>query len=229
MPEETPLGTTVQFSLHVNEPNTTAVFLSKVDGMRVLDVDLDAVRIASTARPTAAVAIEDKFLRNSFVIDFEEESVLTLQDDFLAEYGTSPAAEELREFVYDHIGNKTYARSFDLASIVAANGEGDCTEHAVLLAALARANGFYARVIFGTVIMDVDRGLSAYGHAWTEIHDGSGWEIMDATLSVRESESQGIRYLPVSILEDEGAGYSFGLFGLLNSMPTKITGVSNLD
>lgn len=229
MSEETPLGTTVQFSLHVSDPNTTAVFLSKVDGMRVLDVDLDAVRIASTARPTAAVAIEDKFLRNSFVIDFEEESVLTLQDGFLAEYGTSPTAEDLVEFVYGHIGNKTYARSFDLASIVAASGEGDCTEHAVLLAALARANGFYARVVFGTVIMDVARGLSAYGHAWTEIHDGSGWEIMDATLSVRESESQGIRYLPVSILEDEGAGYSFGLFGLLNSMPTKITGVSNLD
>ena len=229
MPAQTPLGVSVKFSLHVDDPDTTAAFLSDIAGMQVLDVAVDAVQVAATARPTTTAAIEDKFLRSSFVIDFDEEPVLALQEELLMEYGTSPTAEELVEFVYGHIDNKTYARSFDLASIVAANGEGDCTEHAVLLAALARANGHHARVIFGTVIMAADKGLSAYGHAWTEIHDGSEWEIMDATLPEGEPGTKGIRYLPTSILEDEGAGYSFGLFGLLNSMPTKITGVSNID
>jgi len=75
----------------------------------------------------------------------------------------------------------------------------------------------------------MDEGLRAYGHAWTEIYIDGNWKIMDATLPSETQISARPRYLPISILEDEGPGYSLSLFGVLASMPSKITGVSNLD
>lgn len=226
---QSPLGASVQFSLHVNNPDLTAVALSKIEGVDVLSIDAKSVRIMSTERPTGSAVIDEKFLSNSFVIDFEEESVSDLLENLRTSHGSSPAAEELVAFVYEHIGDKTYARSFDLASKVAETGEGDCTEHAVLLAALARAHGMYARVVFGTLVIEMEARLFAYGHAWTEIHNGDEWQIMDATMPSADLAAQHIRYLPVSILEDEGPGYTFSMVGAMNSMPTMITGVANQD
>lgn len=227
--ENIPLGTSVQFSLHVNDPAFTATALSKIDGLDVLSIDENTVRIVSVKEPTGSTTVDEKFLLNSFVIDFEEESISDLLEEVRASHGASPTAEEMVAYVYDHIGDKTYARSFDFASKVAETGAGDCTEHAVLLAALARAHGMYARVIFGTLVIEMDSRLFAYGHAWTEIHNGKEWQIMDATLPAGELSAPHIRYLPVSVLEDEGPGYMFSLMGTMNSMPTMITSVSNQD
>ncbi len=227
--DQPPLGESVQFSLHVNDPDLTATALSKIEGVDVLSIERDLVRITAIEKPTGSAAVTEKFLHSSFVIDFEEESILNLLEDFQMPHGATPTADEMRTYVYEYIDDKTYARSFDLASKVAETGAGDCTEHAVLLAALARAHGMYARVIFGTLIVEANSRLSAYGHAWTEIHDGTRWQVMDATVPISDSGVPHVRYLPVSILDDEGPGYSFSLIGALNSMPTMITGVSNRD
>ena len=54
---------------------------------------------------------------------------------------------------------------------------GDCNEHAVLFAALARAVGLPARVVAGVVYAD---GAFLY-HAWDEVWLGSGWLSVDPT------------------------------------------------
>ncbi len=222
-----PLGDSVLFSLHVVDPKALGVALSKVDGLEVLSQNENSVHILSSEMPTTSEAVAEKFLSSSFVVDFEEAPVLALLDEFREQHGSVPTAKEIETYVHEHIRNKTYARSFDLASRVAATGEGDCTEHAVLLTALARALGMYARVVFGTLVIEIDSNLYAYGHAWTEIYDGQAWHIMDATLPRADLALQHARYLPIAILNDEGPGYSLGLFGILGSLPTKITEVSN--
>jgi len=227
--DDTPLGDSVRFDLHVNDPQATAASFAKIEGLTILEVAQDTVTIVAIEAPTAAAATDEYLRSSTFVIDYDEQSMLDLLNEFQADYGTSVASEDMVNFVFEHIGDKTYARSFDFASRVAASGAGDCTEHAVLLAALARANGLYARVIFGTLILDRDSGLAAYGHAWTEIHDGTRWQIRDATLPADNSSTPRMRYLPVSVLTDEGPGYSFSMLEIVNAMPSRISGVSNQD
>ena len=77
------------------------------------------------------------------------------------------------------IPDKSMGRAWDTASRVASHGAGDCTEHAVLLAALARSFEIPARVVVGTVILEHEGEWQAYRHAWTEIFDGARWQLAD--------------------------------------------------
>ena len=70
-----------------------------------------------------------------------------------------------------------YSQAFATAAEVIGSGRGDCTEHAVLLAALARAKGIPARVAIGLVY--VQRAF--YYHMWTEVYVADRWIPLDAT------------------------------------------------
>ncbi len=219
----------VRSVLHVNDPSRAARALAEVDGLAVVAHDADTVIVEFAEKPTVAGGAEDRFLQSTFVIDFDEKPVRALSEQVPAKLERNPTAAELETFVYEYIEDKTYSRAFDLASRVAATGQGDCTEHAVLLAALARANGLHARVVFGLVILDSESGLSGFGHAWAEIHDGESWQIRDATQPQTEPGLRHVRYLPVGILDNEGPGYFLSMADAIVSFPTRITGVANTE
>jgi hypothetical protein len=63
-------------------------------------------------------------------------------------------------------------------------GRGDCTEFAVLLAALARAQGIPARVVAGMAYSSRFTGNrdSFNPHAWVQVYDGTRWSSYDAAL-----------------------------------------------
>jgi hypothetical protein len=63
-------------------------------------------------------------------------------------------------------------------------GRGDCTEFAVLLAALARAQGIPARVVVGMAYSSRFTGNrdSFNPHAWVQVYDGTRWSSFDAAL-----------------------------------------------
>ena len=74
----------------------------------------------------------------------------------------------------------TFPAAIATAADVARSREGDCTEHAVLLAALCRARGIPARVAIGLVHFEPVGGF-AY-HMWTEVWIDQRWIALDATL-----------------------------------------------
>ena len=74
------------------------------------------------------------------------------------------AAVRLNDWVYEHL-RKVPTISIPNALQVLDMGEGDCNEHAVLLAALGRASGLPTRLIAGAVYVD---GAFFY-HAWCEV------------------------------------------------------------
>jgi transglutaminase-like putative cysteine protease len=95
-------------------------------------------------------------------------------------------AVALERYVYDNIENKNFLQTLASAAEVARTREGDCTEHAVLLAAMARAVGLPARVAVGLVYIERSqepKHAFAY-HMWTEIHVNHRWIPMDATLGL---------------------------------------------
>jgi tetratricopeptide (TPR) repeat protein len=96
------------------------------------------------------------------------------------------AAEKLRLWVYQNIVNKNYDTAFADARQTLNSRSGDCTEHAVLLAALTRAVGIPSRVAVGLLYMpdNTQSGRFVY-HMWTEIWLGKfgkgEWVPLDAT------------------------------------------------
>jgi transglutaminase-like putative cysteine protease len=182
--------------------------LAALSGSRVRAVAADHVELELGAYPQLAPSDPQAFLGASFVLDFGEPAVVALREQLLREHAAGASPEQLRRFVAQAITDKTSARGFDLASRVAASRSGDCTEHAVLLAALARSLGRPARVALGTVLIEEDGGFAAFGHAWAELHDAAGWRVLDAAL---DPDGAVLHYLPLGLLADEGPGYAIGL------------------
>jgi hypothetical protein len=69
-------------------------------------------------------------------------------------------------------------------------GEGDCNEHAVLLAALGRAAGLPTRVVAGTVYLDG----AFYYHAWCEVWVGR-WVSIDPTFHQFPADATHIKFV----------------------------------
>jgi hypothetical protein len=92
------------------------------------------------------------------------------------------AARKLNLFVFESL-KKTYGASSDRATDVLAARRGDCTEHSLLMTALARAAGIPARRVDGLVYSAVSDGVAAlYWHEWVEVFVGE-WVAMDPTFN----------------------------------------------
>lgn len=89
------------------------------------------------------------------------------------------AVRSLERFVREWITEKDYSRALDSAADVIRSHRGDCTEHAVLLAALVRARGLPARAAIGLVYQN---GAFLY-HMWTEVYLSGRWIAVDGTLA----------------------------------------------
>jgi transglutaminase-like putative cysteine protease len=169
--------------------------------------------------PRARASVSAAHRHASFVVDFDEPAVAALREEVARRFGARPGDEDLARFVDGFIERKGLSASLDIASTVAAKRAGDCSEHAVLLAALARLEGRAARVVLGIALVPLDDGLHALGHAWTEVHDGRRWNTLDAS-----PLPPGVRYLPLSVLADEGPGYLAAVWGRLS--PLDVRGVA---
>ncbi len=92
--------------------------------------------------------------------------------------------QNLQEFVRHFIRTKDLTVGYASALEVAKNPEGDCTEHAVLLAALGRALGIPTRVVDGLAYTDNYAGTDHVfvPHAWTQAYVDGRWQSFDAAL-----------------------------------------------
>ncbi|MBK9518603.1 MAG: lasso peptide biosynthesis protein [Anaeromyxobacter sp.] len=116
------------------------------------------------------------------VVDADHPAVAKLARDLAGDVpGRYAAALRLSEHVNRRL-EKAYGASKDRASDVLAAGKGDCTEHAVLFVALARALGIPARQVHGLVYARYADGKDAlYWHAWAELLSGGEWIALDPT------------------------------------------------
>lgn len=90
-------------------------------------------------------------------------------------------AVALESLVRQRVSSHNFTPALATAAEVARTGEGDCTEHAVLLAALCRARGIPARVAIG-LVYSASAGGFAY-HMWNEVWIADRWVPLDATLA----------------------------------------------
>lgn len=158
------------------------------DGSAQVEID---VRRTSTA--DEAERGDRALLASTAMIDASDPAIVACAARALAAAHLAPdspqtaRAEALRKFAYRFITKKDLATAFASASAVAASHSGDCSEHAVLLAALLRSQGIPARVASGLVYADEfahKRGVFAW-HMWTQALIDGQWRDLDATLGDR--------------------------------------------
>jgi hypothetical protein len=97
---------------------------------------------------------------------------------------TKDAAEAIKKieaFVGNYIKNTSLSVGYASAAEVAASKQGDCSEFAVLTAAMCRAVGIPAQVVVGVAYVDDFAGHQGFGgHAWNQAYVGGKWVGLDA-------------------------------------------------
>lgn len=124
------------------------------------------------------------------------------------------AARQIEAFVDGYITRKDMSVGYASAAEVAQSRQGDCSEHAVLAAALCRSVGIPARIVCGVVYADSFMGQQSIfgGHMWVEVYLDGAWYGLDAT----RSQQQG--FGPGHIALVRGNGDPVDFFGLVNTL-----------
>jgi hypothetical protein len=152
--------------------------------------------VVLTVRPLAAVP-GDKFpyagadaalraaLKPTPILQCDDARVAALAKEAVA--GAKDSAEAVRKiegFVGKYIRKKDLSVGYASAAEVAQSRQGDCTEHAVLAAAMCRSAGIPAQVVVGLAYAPAFGGKrNVFGpHAWARANVGGKWVSLDAAL-----------------------------------------------
>ncbi|MHC4778503.1 MAG: transglutaminase-like domain-containing protein, partial [Planctomycetota bacterium] len=155
---------------------------------KAIVVEIKAVDLNKGALLPLAEKSMEPFLASSAFLRVDDPLIEKMARETVGDETDSlAAARKLEKKVYEAIKKKNFGVGFATASEVAKNLEGDCSEHAVLLAALCRVVGIPSRVVGGLIYADLlaaptSEGKGGFGfHLWTEVFVGQ-WVALDATL-----------------------------------------------
>lgn len=159
-------------SVHLIDDQTAEIVV------RAITPDDPVELTAKEAAPT------EEFLESNTMIQSDDELIQQIARTIAADMKDPwSVALTLESYVNSYITEANFTQAFDTAAEVAVNRKGDCTEHAVLLAALCRARSIPARVATGLVYLSSgEKGVFAY-HMWTEVWIKDRWIPLDATLA----------------------------------------------
>ncbi|MBX3374360.1 MAG: transglutaminase domain-containing protein [Phycisphaeraceae bacterium] len=155
--------------------------VERVDDALHVTIDL------STRAAAPATDLENRaYLDPSSMVDSSDPAIVEAARTAAPDPAAPAAAraEAMRRFVYGHVSAKDLDTAFATASETVRTGSGDCSEHAVLLAALLRAQGIPSRTATGLVYADAFAGSrQIFGwHMWTQALIDGVWVDLDATL-----------------------------------------------
>jgi transglutaminase-like putative cysteine protease len=186
------------FAVRLNEPITDLHSLTSITlvlkNISIADLDLedDYQKLQATqpltvqidrplldALPPISLPINEhtEFLKPSVYIQCDDPRIVAKAEEF------APDRDNARTVVDDLVhGVYSYLRKNPTASLPSAidvlhTREGDCNEHAILFAALARALGIPTKIYVGLVNLD---GSSYFYHAWCAVWLGA-WVPVDPT------------------------------------------------
>jgi hypothetical protein len=149
-------------------------------GQQVLSTSPLVVEIKTPELPAEPVplpiAAESEYLKPSVTIQCDAPEIKAKLNEAIGDEKDGVAAtRKLVSWVFTVVEKQATA-SYPNALDVLKTLKGDCNEHAVLFAALARAAGIPTRVAVGLLYMN----RAFYYHAWNEVYLGK-WIPVDAT------------------------------------------------
>ncbi len=127
--------------------------------------------------------------------------------------------QRMESFVSDYVFDKNLSVGYASALEVARNRSGDCTEHALLLAAMGRAAGIPTRVATGLAYVEDWLGSENVfvPHAWTQAWLDGRWVSFDAALGKFDAGHVALAYG-----DGDPAGFYDGINTLGNLKVSKV-------
>ena len=125
---------------------------------------------------------------------------------------------QMERYVHRKLKSKSFSTALASAAEVAKTLEGDCTEHAVLLAAMLRSQRIPSRIAVGLVYVESQAAFG--GHMWTEAWLDGRWIPLDATLGRGGIGAAHIKLADSSFADDGPSPVTsfIPLFDLLGNM-----------
>lgn len=192
-------------------------------------VSIDASRGSAAAGDGMG---DPRFLAASPLVDAGDPAVRDAAAKALAQLAPgardAARAEALRQFVHGHVTGKDLGSVFASASATVRDRTGDCTEHAVLLAAMLRASGIPSRLASGLVYAREFagvRGCFAW-HMWTQALVEGQWRDLDATISGRPFHAG---HVLAATAAQEGAAIDPAFAGMVSMIGNLSIEVESID
>ncbi|MBN2564983.1 MAG: transglutaminase domain-containing protein [Candidatus Eisenbacteria bacterium] len=132
---------------------------------------------------------------------------------------TWQGAKQIEEWVYNTIEQKDLGTAFASAREVMERRSGDCTEHAVLMAAMTRAVGIPSKIAAGLVYHE---GGFSY-HMWVEVWTGEGWYALDPTMGEGSVDATHLKLAESAVPGGRIAELSLGIARLFNRLGLRVT------
>lgn len=179
----------VVYEARLPDSDPVKVFVTET-GQAVEAIDAHTARITVTSvRPNRpekvapGAASQPADVQPNNMIQSDDPKIIKLAHQ-IAPQETDPwqVAIALERWVRNAIRNKNFSQGFATAADVAQTLEGDCTEHAVLLAALCRTRKIPTRVAVGLVYSAADQGFAF--HMWNQVWIRDCWIPLDGTLGL---------------------------------------------
>ena len=161
-----------------------------------------------------------EFLASSILIEVEHAGIRAKVEELTN--GLENEVEKLKviqKFVYEHMEEKNYSKAMASAADAFESGEGDCTEHACLLAAMMRAAGLPTRMVNGLVAVPDGALTNCWFHMWNEVYLDDRWVSVDATrASDRVKWSRYIKIADSSLSDENDQGFLLAGMVLLGDL-----------
>ena len=149
----------------------------------------DTIFVTSDASMCANLPAPEDTQSNIIEDSGNPEIVRVAQKIVLGAPNQQEMVKRIAKFVYKHINNKNYNHGNMSAGEVLRTRSGDCTEHSALFAALSRAAGIPAKMVYG-VVMNANGEF--FFHNWNEAFADGKWVTIDSTFNIVPADSSRI-------------------------------------
>ncbi|UCG15713.1 MAG: transglutaminase domain-containing protein [Phycisphaerales bacterium] len=193
--------------------------------LRVARIDHDELRSVETVR---APEMSAEFLEPNLWINSDDSDIVAMARQAAGgEKRPYAICDRLRRYVTDTISDKNLSVGFATASEVARNRQGDCSEHAVLLAALGRAVGIPSRVVYGIVYVPTFQATdNVFGfHMWVQFFIGEKWVDFDAAQGESDCNPTHIAFTTSSMKDVSMADFAFPLLRIIGQLKLEVLDV----
>jgi hypothetical protein len=121
---------------------------------------------------------------------------------------SAEAVRKIEDFVANYVQNRNFSVGYASAAEVVASRQGDCSEFAVLTAAMCRAIGIPAQVVAGVAYVSDFVGLEGFGgHAWTQAYIGDRWVGLDAAFKATGRGGYDAGHIALAVGNGEPGGF----------------------
>lgn len=139
------------------------------------------------------------FLESNVYIESDDKKIKSTSQKLEVKESAWETALKIKNWVYNNI-KMNFKTGFASAVEVFQTREGDCTEHAVLTAALCRAAGIPTRIAIGYHLsLNKDKTPDYIGHMWNEVSVDGIWIPIDSTVSKTMHDPFKIRFFSSSL------------------------------